>query len=350
MWPQEEASLLKGSNSEHRRMDSMPFIRIRLVFGAMLVVLFADAATYAQSSDSKSRAREILDQARNALGGDAALKSIQSLSAFGDFRSGTGSSQVSGNVQLDLLLPDKLMRTMKWSPVGEMKVTSVEATDGSRVWTDSKEKNSSPILGNETAGIGRGGRSGGIGRGGGRRSAGGGAGSGGSTGSGAGKGIKMPAPTLRDASDANQIAWDFSCMIVGLLLHPPASSQVEISSENNDAIDGVTADYLKIDVGDGSVIRLAIDQKTHRPVMAAYMIEAAGEEKDKAATSSIPEMTKIQIYFSEYKPVAEKKHGNLWLPHQITKTRDGLTVEDMHIKKFELNPHLKPKQFEQKTS
>jgi len=27
-----------------------------------------------------------------------------------------------------------------------------------------------------------------------------------------------------------------------------------------------------------------------------------------------------------------------------------LTVEDMHIKKFELNPHLKPKQFEQKTS
>lgn len=318
----------------------MPFIRIRLVFGAMLVVLFADAAAHAQSSDSKSRAREILDQARNALGGDAALKSIKSLSAFGDFRSGTGSSQVSGNVQMDLLLPDKLMRTMKWSPVGEMKVTSVEALDGSRVWTDSKEKNSGPIPGNDAAGIGRGGR----------RSAGSGAGSGGSTGSGADKGIKMPAPTLRDASNGNQIAGDFSSMIVGLLLHLPASSQVEISSENNDAIDGVTADYLKIGVGDGSVIRLAIDQKTHRPVMAAYMIAAVGEEKDKAVTSSIPEMTKIQIYFSEYKPVAEKKHGNLWLPHQITKTRAGLTVEDMHIKKFELNPHLKPKQFEQKTS
>jgi hypothetical protein len=185
-----------------------------------------------------------------------------------------------------------------------------------------------------------------MGRGGGRRSAGGG-GSGGS-GSGAPKGIKIPAPALRDASDVKQISWDFSCLFMGLLLHLPASSQVEISLENNDDIDGVTADYLKIDMGNGSVIRLAVDRKTHRPVMAAYMIPAA-EEKENEANLSVPEMTKIQIYFSEYKPVAERKFGNLWLPYQITKTRNGLTVEDMHIKKFELNPHLKPKQFE-KTS
>ncbi len=183
------------------------------------------------------------------------------------------------------------------------------------------------------------------GRGGGRHSAGGGGSRGSSAGNGAEKSIKMPALSLRDASDEKQISWDFSCLFIGMLLDLPASSQVEISSENNDDIDGVTADYLKVDMGNGSVIRLAIDQKTHRPVMAAYMIPAA-EEKEAEANSSVPEMTKIQIYFSEYKPVAGKKFGNLELPYQITKTRDGLTVEDMHIKKFELNPHLKAKQFE----
>ncbi len=327
----------------------MHFPRIRFILSGMLAFLFALMAAHAQSSDLKSHAWEILDQARNALGGDAALKSIQSLSALGDFRSGTGDSQASGDVHVDLLLPDKLMRTMKWSPVQEMKATSVEAMDGSHTWTDSKEKNSRPMSGNGPTGfggMGGGGRGGGMGRGGGRRSAGGGGIGGSSTGSGAEKGIKMPAPTLRDASDDKQISWDFSCLFMGLLLHLPASSQVEISSENNDDIDGVTADYLKIDIGNGSAIRLAIDQRTHRPVMAAYMIPAAEEEKEKAASSATLGMTKIQIYFSEYKPVAGKKHGNLWLPHQITKTRDGLTVEDMRIKKFELNPHLKPKQFE----
>ncbi len=94
----------------------------------MLAGLFASVGAYAQSADSKSHARAILDQARNALGGDAALKSIKSLSGSGDFRSGTGNSQASGDVQVDFLLPDKLMRIMKWSPVREMKVTSVEAT------------------------------------------------------------------------------------------------------------------------------------------------------------------------------------------------------------------------------
>ncbi len=84
--------------------------------------------------------------------------------------------------------------------------------------------------------------------------------------------------------------------------------------------------------------------------MAAYRASgsdgAGSEAKQNAASKS--KTTQIQIYFSEYKPVTEKGFGDILLPHQITKTRDGLTVEDMHIKKFQLNPHLKPKQFEKK--
>ena len=265
------------------------------------------------------------------------------------FAAERATTRHQGDVQLDLLLPDKLMRTFKWNPIQDMKVTTVEAMNGKQVWTDSQEKDSRSALGSGTLpGMGRGG-----GRGGGRRSGGGGGsgGTGGSTGGGEGKGIRV-APNLMADTSNRQIASDFACLITGFLLHLPDSAQVEISSEGNDAIEGVQADYLKIDLGDGSVIRMAIDQKTHRPVMASYNLEgaesAATEEKQEDSSES--GFTKIQIYFSEYKPVAEKKFGDIWFPHQITKTRNGLTVEDMHIKKLQLNPGLKPKEFEQKHS
>jgi hypothetical protein len=334
-------------------MAAMHFKRIQpLVLG--ILFLFSSASMIlAQTTDAKTRAQEILEQTRAALGGDAALRSIQSLSAFGDFRSGSGNTQASGDVQLDLLLPDKLMRTMKWSPLQDMKVTTIEAMNGNQVWTDSREKDSGqmPGVGNMGGGgMGRGGvRGGGMGRGGGLPSAGGGGRTGGNTGTSGSKGISI-APNLPADTDDRQIASDFACLLAGFLLHLPDSSHVEIGSENNDEAEGVKADCLKIDIGNGSMIRLAIDQKTHRPVMAAYSVateEGSGTE-EKRPDSSKPEITKIQIYFSEYKPVAEKKFGDVWLPHQITKTRNGLTVEDMHIKKFQLNPNLKPKEFEQK--
>jgi len=58
--------------------------------------------------------------------------------------------------------------------------------------------------------------------------------------------------------------------------------------------------------------------------------------------------SEVQIYFSEYNAIAGKGFSDIWLTHQITRTRNGQTVEDMHIKNLQLNPHLKPKQFEKK--
>jgi hypothetical protein len=74
--------------------------------------------------DGNARARELLDQSRSALGGESALNSIQSLVAAGDFRSGSDNTLASGEVELDILLPEKLMRTMKWSPIQDLKAKS----------------------------------------------------------------------------------------------------------------------------------------------------------------------------------------------------------------------------------
>jgi hypothetical protein len=325
---------------------------VPLIFLIILMPLFLVPISFAQTTDVKIQAQDILNQTRATLGGQA-LKSVKSLSAVGDFRSGTGSKQASGDFHLDLLLPEKFLRIMKWSPIQDLKVTTIEAMDGRHAWTDSKEKDSHQTSFDNgqvgTSGMGRGGGRGGTNRRGGRRGATGSGGSGESSGeSSAGKEPKTPAPNLRDESDTQQISSDFTCYILGLLLHWPDSAQVESIPDSNNDLNGAPADFVKIDIGNGAVIRVAIDKKTHRPVMAAYDIPNSMEGVQNAVDSSDSKFTQIQIYFSDYKPVAQNKFGNVWLPYQITKTRNGITVEDMRIKTFQLNPHLKSGLFERK--
>jgi hypothetical protein len=127
--------------------------------------------------------------------------------------------------------------------------------------------------------------------------------------------------------------------------------------EGEDDISGVKADSLKIATGDGLTVSLDIDQQTHRPIRATYAAQMAatsergregGQVRSEEERAQESQVSNVEIYLSEYKAVAEKGFGDIWLPHQVTRTRDGLTVEDMHIKKFQLNPHINAKQFEQK--
>jgi hypothetical protein len=324
-----------------------PAMNIRSIAAITFMQSFITLAVIGQDANTDARAKEMLAQTRVALGGERALSAIQSLSASGDFRSGSEGKRTSGEVQLEMLLPDKLMRTMKWNATPEMKVTAVQAMNGGQVWMDSHEKAAglepgiAPVLG---GGHGMG-RRGGMGRGGGPGS--GGSGSGGGHG---GTHAPGPVPSSIGVLDPQQIRPDFSCLIYALLLHLPESVQVDINPAVSAAMEGTDADYLKITAGKDLIIDLAIDRKTHRPVMAAYTMplanESGREEEQSAASES--GLAQIQIYFSDYREISEKKIGNVWLPHQITKTQNGLTVEDMRITKYQLNSHISPKEFENK--
>jgi hypothetical protein len=335
----------------------MRFTAARWILFGITLVLFGPIASFSEGLDAKARAREVLNQARAALGGDAALNAVRSLSGLGDFRSGSAGTEVSGEVQLDLLLPDKFMRTMKWSPMQTTKVTRVEAMDGDHVWTDSQMKQPSEIMGGGPTG------NGGMGGGGGRtvggmgRSGGGHHSTGGGGGSGKQSSVDEPVPELGESTDSQQMRLDFSCMIIALFLHSPDLSQTEFSYVGDGDIDGAKADFLKIVTRDGLEISLAVDQKSHRPITAAYRSSTMNtdrrgrprlKDKPEKDQDSEPQIAETQIYFSEYRALAEKGFDDIWLPYQITKARNGQIVEDMHIKKFQLNPHLKPKQFEKK--
>jgi len=326
----------------------------------VLAVLIAScsAVVLPQSPDARAQASQILDQARAALGGGAALDAIHSLSAAGDFRVGSGDSEVSGTVKVDSLFPDKFIRTMKWSRFQTENVTTVEAMNGGQAWADSQMQQAGMGMGSlGGVGAGRGSRRGGMGGGGG-----GGRRGGGSEGN---PGKYELAPDLQDGLDSQNMRSYFSGLMTALLLRLSDSAPDGISYEGKVDVNGVKCDSLKIKSGVDPAISLAIDEKTHRPVMVIYQAalprrpeggrsgrptvrknnpSAAGESQE----SHEPQLARVEIFFSEYKTVEEKKFGNIWLPFQITRTSDGQTVEDMHFKTFQLNPHLTPKQFEQK--
>ena len=79
----------------------------KTLFAVALVASFA-AAAFAQDA----KAEQILKQARAAIADDGKWKNLQSLSATGTQRStGFNNQPQQNDLQLDLLLPDKVMRT-----------------------------------------------------------------------------------------------------------------------------------------------------------------------------------------------------------------------------------------------
>lgn len=304
--------------------------------------------------NTDEHARKVFDQARAALGGEAALKAIHSLSGSGSFIIGTGEHRASGQLKLDLLLPHMFMRAMKWTPMQTVQITTIEAVNGSAVWTDSRtSQNGSPGSGSMGGGMGRGGsrRGGGLG------------GVSGPGGSGGERGSGSPAPELRDNTGSpgfqEQMLADFDCLLAALFFFGPDFPPEGFNYAGEADVDNVRTDSLKITAVNGITFNIALDQKTHRPYMVEYHTSASESSagaplhrKGPAGTIQTAEAAAkpvdIQIYFSDYRSLQEKRIGQVWLPYQINKSRDGQPVEDFRIDAFKLNPPLKPEQFKEK--
>ena len=88
---------------------------MRLIMTALtLTLLFAPAVSSQESASpeaAKKRAQEILKQAREALGGEANLSALRSIQAQGNFKGAMFGRAVQGNFKIELLMPDRFMRT-----------------------------------------------------------------------------------------------------------------------------------------------------------------------------------------------------------------------------------------------
>src|SRR5262249_59561289 len=104
---------------------------------AILIITAAAAGIFpgASAQDAAGKAQQLIAQARAALGGDK----LKSLSVTGVYRRTFGQAEMTGEVNYDLLLPDKMMKTETMNPMPSLEITRIEAINGDDVWEDQQQ-------------------------------------------------------------------------------------------------------------------------------------------------------------------------------------------------------------------
>lgn len=338
---------------------------MRLSVFTLLLIIGLSLTTVAQTQPidpetAKSRAREIINQCREALGGTATLSAIKSLQANGNFRGAIAGREVQGDFKIELLMPDKFLRTTTMN-MGSMVITRIEAVNGDQAWMDmvySSQMMDGPT-GSGGPSIGAAGGAGGPGGGaGGAGGATGGAGGGMGSGRGGMGGRRSPGgyggagvntgPMSREAQAAmqRQVRADFHRLLVAAFLATPESPQFNYAFEGEMEAKEGKVDTLSVTGPDGFAVWLLVDQKTRRPAVVIYRSPAPRNPRNQQNNedeTGEPKMIDYHVFFADHKQV-----GNVWLPHRIVKAIDGRIAEEWKLSKYKLNPDIKPSKFEKK--
>jgi hypothetical protein len=260
---------------------------------------------------------QLLAQARAALGGEAKLGSVRSLSAFGKLRKNFRNREQAGEVQLDLMAPDKLKMVTTVNIAQGIDVSSVTVLNGNEAWRDTTSNSASASV----------------------------------------MTVKPVTPADKEA-ELQEVRAAFARYMLGLLLTAPESMPVEFSYAGEAEAPEGRAHVLDLKAAGGFQARLFLDKKTHFPLLMSYKIpDAPGSLKLPAVASTIArEMYKemkqaqseavaanqneIQLFFSDYRAV-----NGVYLPHRLTRAVNGQTIEEWEMEKFVVNPQLKPERF-----
>lgn len=313
------------------------------ILAPMMAVQFAVAG---QQPDPK--VDEVLKAARAAMGGEAALAKVQSVTVTGSARRVMGEREMTSDVTLDLLLPDKFKRTedMSFGGPGGPSVTRVTAVNGTDTWDDSTNRGAGGAM-----------RFGGPG------------GPGGTGGQGQGQGRQFTdedRQRMRDAQ-ARRLKGELARYSLILFLRTEAPVTYGGVAE---APEG-KADVLEVKPEGAPAMKLYVDQATHKPLMLTYdsplprfnfrggpgqgqgQGQAQGQapaqpprptpEEIEKMRSTPPQMATFEVHFSEYKKVE-----GVMLPYLITQSVNGTVAEEFTIDKYKVNAPLKPEQFVKK--
>jgi hypothetical protein len=277
------------------------------------------------------KAQDVLKQARAALGGDAALAKIQSVTVTGSARRTFGEREMTADVTLDLLLPDKYKRTEDVGIQGGPSFTRVSAVNGTEVWDDAT---------NRGGGAFRFGGPGGPG------------GPGGGSGNGQGRqATEEDRQRFRQAQERRMRGELARFSLIWFLKTDAPVTYAGVA----EAPDG-KADVLEVKPADAPAMKLFVDQSSHRPLMLTYegmmprfAFNRGGQrptpEEIEKMRNTPPQQVTFEVHFSDYKKVE-----GVQLPHTITQGMNGTVNEEFTIDKYKLNAPLKPEQFVKKGS
>ncbi len=315
-------------------------------------LLSFSAIAFAQDANVV-KAQELLKQAREAIGGEANLKALQSLVIEGKFKNTMMGRPAQGDLKIEMLLPDKYLRTASL----DTGMTLLQCINGEQIWTDRKMPEMAAMggggggmggsggggIGDVSGGGGFGG-GGGMGGGGGR-GGGGRGGGGGMPGGGSGRPNAGAGGGFGGAGMEKMVRNEYNQMMLAWFLTAPSNLAVEYAYERELETKDGKADVVRVVGPDNFVMWLLLDQKTHRPAGYVYRTAPARlPDVTDAREAQEPTLVNVQVFFTDYKPV-----GTIQLPHQITKASNGQLMEELKINKVKFNEKIKEKKFEKKS-
>lgn len=290
-----------------------------LIALGILFEVFPDVS----AQDAAGKAQQLLAQARAAIGGEK-LKSLQSLSAEGNYRRTMGGMEMSGELTIEMVMPDKMIKIETMRPFGDLEINRLEAVNGETVWEDQQSSG-----GGGNVILRRGGRN--------------------------------LDPKKAEEMMKSMVRAEFARTTLGLLLNTTSTFPVEYAYAGEAEAPEGKADVLTVKGENNFAARLFLDQKTHRPLMLTYMgrkprivtsmsTDGAASKRDveeklkevEAAAAAAAEV-EYQVRFLDYKDV-----NGILLPHRISKGIESETNEEIEFTKFKINPQIKPEKFVKK--
>lgn len=290
------------------------------LLGYLLMTALSAGGFFAQAAGD-TRAADLLQQARAALGGEAALNGVTSLTATGHVARAAGTARLEGDLTLQFALPDRLLRTDALSPDGGLTLVTDQGFNGDALLRSSRTFNAPP-----------------------------------------GAIIRTPPPPARgseaEAEALRAARADLARLTLGLLLRAPGSQPLDITYGGTAESPDGTADVLDVKARDSAfAAKLLLDRSTHRPLMLTYRgvaprmvvrtqrVERGAAPPDAASIPALPqgETVDIELFYDDYRKV-----GALMLPHHITRSVGGEVSEEWTLSAFQLNPTFKPGTFDAK--
>jgi hypothetical protein len=295
---------------------------------------------------SDERALAIIAQARQAIGGDAAIKSVKSLTVVGNstnsFVVDGAAKTEQGNVEINLQLPNQFSKTLK---IGrdtagaeggtviekdvKVFVRSIEgdSTDSAQNDSDGTKKRIVRIRKNDNQGT---------------------------------EILKEGAAPeahkflinrdVRVAGAGNHQQNELFRTTFALLLSAPEGLDVSYTYVGEGNVDNSSCDIIQAKVAGDSAVKLYIDKTSHLPLMLTYqgmkpMVfryerDAARSDAGKdvrvmvrRSDAPAPEMQEFQLKFSDYRSV-----GGVQLPYKWTQTAGGQVDQTIDVVNYEVNP------------
>jgi hypothetical protein len=302
------------------------------------------AAAPLPPSDAKSL--EVLAEVRKALGGDAKIDALKTVSFEGTYRRVQGEQDLTGDLELYFAAPDKFQRVeqLPFGPNPGAGPRVAQTVSGTEAWMGPLGPTPGGMMMRFGGPGGPGGGPGGPG--------------GGNRGPGGPGGQRFDPGII-----AKQTYWR-----TALAMFPGTAATSALSFTYVGKAESPDGEAEVLDVkGEGDFkARLFVDAKTHLPVMLTYQERERrifrqtqrnqGEtdeafrariraEREAAGPPPPPKMIDISMFITDHKDV-----GGVKVPHHFTMQTGDKPTEEWELKKSKANPKLDDEQFKRKTS